>query len=83
MRKIIFKNGNEKTIYFDDIDMYSPIFAKKNGKLAGMIVKETRIQYHFSGWILRLGGSTGSGHFKSLNECLKAGLSVGYEFFVN
>ena len=83
MRKIIFKNGNEKIIYFDDIDMCSPIFAKKNGELVGMVVKETRVRNHFSGWILRLGGNTGMGHYKSLKECLQAGLSEGYEFFVN
>lgn len=76
MKKIICDTGDEGVVYFSAIDKYEPIFAKLDGKLIGMVVKENE------GWIVRIGGSAGAaGHHETLERCMKACCQFGYEFF--
>ncbi len=52
-------------LYLDKISEDRPIFAKRDGHIKGMIVKENK------GWILRTGGSRGyCGHYSSRAELL-------------
>lgn len=76
MKQIIIDTDDQK-IHISDVDSYSPIFAKKDGKLSGMLVKED------AGWILRIGNIHGShGHHKYLQRCIEKGLEFGYTFHV-
>ena len=77
MKKIIIDMGTEETIHLSQIINYDdPIFAKKNGVLKGMVLKEDK------GWILRIRrGNGANGHHDSLNECLARCRGFGYEFF--
>jgi len=62
----------------DKIDYYTPIFFKKNGKLAGMLIHE------FNGWIIRIGkGGGSSGFYDSQFDCILAGIKNGYECYVD
>ena len=85
MRKILFRGSLEAEIYFDEIDSEdTPIFAKENGKLCGMITYEGQKQssIHY-GWILRTGGTFGAyGYRGSLGACIEAGIKLGFTFFV-
>ena len=85
MREIIFEGDPGTEIYFDEIDKANmPIFAKREGKLRGMIVHEEKQKgrLHY-GWILRTGGSYGSyGYRGSLGICIEAGIELGFTFFV-
>jgi len=76
MKKVIIDNSNE--IHLSGIHKNTPIFAKENGKLIGMIIQEDK------GWILRIGGNTGAyGHFGSRDLCLSEGRSrFNYEFYI-
>jgi len=77
MKKIIFDEKETETIPFSEVNEDLPIFAKKAGKLRGMIVKEDR------GWILRTGESSGAtGYHDTLRECLESAFPYDYEFFV-
>ena len=79
MRKIILERPDFGTIPFSGVNEHEPVFAKKDGKLIGMAVKEN------NGWIIRLGGSAGAcGHHKTLYDCLKSclGYAPNYEFFI-
>ena len=77
MRRIILEKEDPDTIPFSDINQGNPIFAKKDGELRGMVVKEE------DGWILRLGGSSGStGHHNTLRKCLEIDMQYDYEFFI-
>jgi hypothetical protein len=77
MKKIILKKPQPNVIYLDDVDENKPVFAKLHGNLAGMIVKEK------SGWILRIGNSSGcSGHHSTLRKCIESGSEYGYMFYV-
>jgi hypothetical protein len=77
MIKIVFEGLKEVTIHAEDVDPNEPIFAKKNGKLVGMITHEER------GWIVRTGGCGGAtGYHKTLMECMKSCLPHGYTFYV-
>lgn len=78
MKKVLVEKPFDPVlVVLDSVDEWTPIFAKENGKLAGMIVQEKE------GWILRLGGGAGStGYHKSLRECLQYGEKYGYEFFI-
>ena len=78
MRRIIVESEDPgATIPFDEVNEYTPIFAKKDGKLMGMVVKED------AGWILRIGGKSGAtGHHDTAWKCLKSCLIHDYEFFV-
>ena len=77
MKKVLIEEQDNDTIKLGSIEEHSPIFAKKDGELCGMIIREEG-----KGWILRLGGSGGcSGHHKSRRKCMKDGETYGYEFF--
>ena len=77
MRKIIVEKKSPDTIPFGEVGHHQPIFAKKNGKLAGMVVKDD------DGWILRMGGESGAtGYSKTLRECIVGGHVYDYEFFI-
>ena len=78
MKKVILPQESKRnTIREEDIEEDTPIFARKDGKLAGMIVKES------PGWILRIGGIYGShGHWPTRLSCMQASLQFGCEFYV-
>lgn len=77
MRRIILQKKDPDAIPFDSVNQDDPIFAKRDGELRGMVVKEDR------GWILRTGGSSGaSGHYNVLRRCLESDMRFGYEFFI-
>ena len=71
-------NNKERFIYFKTIPTHKPIFAKKNNKFSGMLVKED------DGWILRIGERGGAnGHHKLREHCISSCCrEYGYEFFV-
>ena len=78
MKKVYFEE-EKKAIDFNDIDFdCQAVFAKKKGKLVGMLVNEN------SGWIVRIGGLGGaSGHHRTAKKCIKdASSCCEYEFFV-
>lgn len=77
MKKIILDENRDCDIKFSDVDERFPVFAKRDGKLSGMIVKENE------GWILRIGHCTGAnGHHDTLKGCVESCLKYDYEFFV-
>jgi len=76
MRSIIVRTPDVDTVNLSNINYNAPIFAKQDGVLKGMIVKEP------DGWILRIGGSGGAtGWHATLEECLLSCEEYGYEFF--
>lgn len=84
MRKIIVRKEDEYAVYLDELKNSVPIFAKKAGKLVGMIVLEYQRAANVPiGWILREGGEFGAyGHSDTREECVRMGQNFGYEFFV-
>jgi len=77
MKKIFLETNDEEAIHFSLISEQNPIFAKKDGVLAGMVVNEEG-----KGWILRTGGTFGAtGHCDNLRECLQKGQKFGYAFY--
>ena len=56
MKKVIIRDTYNDTIFLSELDAKNPIFAKKAGKLVGMIVKEQPPW----GWIVRIGGNQGA-----------------------
>ena len=77
MKKIIFEEPKLDVINIYDIDEYQPIFAKKDGRLVGMLVKEKE------GWIVRTGGDLGSaGHWPTIEECIEVSKEFGCTFHV-
>lgn len=81
MKKIIVKKPGPtaETVYLEDVYDGTPIFAKINGRLVGMVVNEKE------GWITRIGGPFGSsGFFENREDCIKAGMvdSTSKEYFV-
>lgn len=78
MKEIIMHKPQKETIFFKDVNERTPIFAKRNGELVGMVVKEEK------GWVLRTGGSSGAtGHYKALIDCIESCIPHDYRFFVN
>jgi len=78
MKEVIIEDKATDTINLDDVKTYTPIFAKENGLLKGMIVRDVD-----KGWILRLGGETGcSGYHKTRYDCMRKAMEYGYSFFV-
>lgn len=76
MRQIILVRDTEDKILLSEIHRNTPIFAKKDGVLCGMVVNED------NGWIVRIGGSTGAtGHHETLEKCLNF-CPYGYTFHV-
>jgi hypothetical protein len=72
----IFLEKTEKFINIKHINKHKPIFVKKDGKLTGMVVNEDG-----KGWITRLGGGNGSsGHYETLESCIKKGMEFGYTY---
>ena len=74
MRRVITA---ETGINLLEVPEDTPIFAKKGGKLRGMMVKEG------GGWIIRTGGEfSSSGWYSSRKECIKKDSGFGFEFFI-
>ena len=84
LRKVIVKKVITDTIFLDDLEKENPIFAKKGGKLIGMIVLERFPKsLEQRGWILRIGESCGAyGYTDTLKECITKGIDRGFEFYV-
>ncbi len=78
MREIIFYKEDAKTVHVDSVNKNStPIFAKRDGKLKGMVVRDDK------GWVLKLGGAFSSNGFHdTLKECLVSSLKYGYTYHV-
>ncbi len=79
MKEVIaFKGEEPEGVLLSTLSKHTPIFAKYDGRIVGMIVKEP------NGWILRLGGSRGcTGHHSSRKECLlKSRDFRGYTFWM-
>ena len=75
MKKIVLKYKEEE-ILLSEVNISQCIFAKKEDKLAGMIIKDCK------GWVLRIGPDIGSsGHYETLEECIKSGMDYGYVFY--
>ncbi len=71
----IINKQPDRTIDLDRVSPSTPIFARKKGKIVGMVVKEER------GWILRIGGDFGAcGYSRTRRECLEK--SDNYEFVI-
>lgn len=84
MKKVITRDRATDTVFLDELNKSKPVFAKKEGKLYGMIVLEydpsTMIK---KSWILRIGKDLGAyGYSETLGECIQEGMRFGYEFFV-
>jgi len=71
-------NPNEPLFkYAKFVNEENPILASKQGKIAGIVVKDPL------GWIL-LAGAQGKGatdHYITLSECISAGEDAGYKFY--
>ena len=77
MKKIIVGSQQTDTIQLNEVDRDTPIFAKKKGRLEGMLVKEKE------GWIFRMGGEIGfSGYHDKREDCIRRAVEGGYEFFI-
>jgi len=75
--KRIRSREDDETVSLSDVSEDTPIFAKRDGKLAGMIVYEDK------GWVIKIGSSWGStGNYKTREECIRSGYGVGFEFYV-
>ena len=82
MKKVIVRKTFD-SVYLEDLDKWIPIFAKKAGKLFGMIVLENDQTEKPKGWILRTGKDYGAyGFSDTLEKCIQRGMDHGYEFFV-
>lgn len=78
MRKIILPE-DKGTIPLWNVNNQNPIFAKKDGKLTGMIIQDNTKNYS---WILKLGGAfSANGYHDTLQECLETCSKFGYTFF--
>ena len=79
MKKIILETlPPEEKILLGNVGECTPIFAKRNNKLCGMITEEKE-----KGWILKTGGLSGAtGHYPTRKECIESCLPCGYEFYV-
>jgi len=77
MKKIIVDMDTKETVHISQIiNTSDPIFAKRKGKLAGMVMECD------GKWILRINRGTGSdGFYDSLQKLLTNSLQFGYEFF--
>jgi len=76
MKKVVLKTIEQETA-LKDIANQIPIFAKKNGKLSGMVINTDE------GWILKLGGLRGATfYYDTRKECLESCKQYGYEFYI-
>jgi hypothetical protein len=79
MLKVILKEKEKQTIMLSNVTENTPIFAKHQGKLIGMIVFEVLRR----GWILKIGGICGAdGYYATREECIQSALNLGYKIFV-
>lgn len=78
MKKVIIPEENKITVNLEDVDERIPIFAKRDGKLIGMVVCE------IDGWIIKLGDTSyaASGRYPTRKECIESSISYRYEFFI-
>lgn len=77
MRKVILDEDKVKVVKEDDLETTRPIFAKRDGRLVGMVVREP------DGWITRIGGNLGAtGNHHTRQECIRFGMDYGLEYFV-
>jgi hypothetical protein len=75
MKKVIL-DVEDGTIDLSSIYERHPIFAKRDGKLIGMMVKDDE------GWMVKLGGTSGAtGHHETRRKCIESCLRHDYEFF--
>ena len=80
MKKIILERKKEDIINLYEISEYTPIFAKMNNKLVGMVVQENDHNYQ---WTLKLGGCINcSGIFDTREECMLSANRYGYTFYI-
>ena len=78
IKTIIVSKPEDLTVDIDKLNSDHPVFAKSEGQLAGMVVKESM------GWILKVGGIHGAyGHSNSLKKCIIKGTEHGYEFIID
>lgn len=66
----------KKGIYLSDTIWNTPIFAKKDDKLVGLLIKDK------NGWIVRKVDIGVSGYCELREEALSEAMSRGYSFFV-
>jgi hypothetical protein len=77
MKTVIMEKEDKDNINFSEINSRRPIFAKKEGRLVGMVTKNGE------GWILSLGCEIGAtGYHESLKQCMEDCVSYGYTFHV-
>lgn len=77
MKKILLDECDRNTVKLSLVDQWTAIFAKRDGKLEGMVVKED------SGWVLRTGGEAGAtGYHPTIKGCLESCIQYGYEFYI-
>ncbi len=82
MKKIILDEHDDDEVNLSDLRNDVPIFAKRQGKMVGMVISEHTGEGKKK-WILRLGGECASnGWHESRQELLKSNLKYHFEFFV-
>jgi len=75
MKEVILVEENKNTIDLWRVDTSRPIFAKKGGKLVGMLLRES------DGWVVRYGDGRGvTGHYSTKKECLASTTDFSYTF---
>ena len=81
-KKIILEERKD-IIHFSKIKETDSIFAQRDGKLIGMVIREEQNKF-FNGWIVRTGGQFGDyGHFSTLEDCIRVGKeNYSMEFFI-
>jgi tRNA isopentenyl-2-thiomethyl-A-37 hydroxylase MiaE len=80
MREVILKATNEPTILIDDIVTGACIFAKRYGKLAGMITKDEEKGYILS---ISSGGLGCSGYKQTIRSVIESSAKFDYTFHVH
>lgn len=77
MKQVIIVEKRKEDVYEEDLIISTPIFAMKQGKLAGLLVREK------DRWILRIGGPVGAtGWYDTRKQCMQSCIGLGYTFFV-
>ena len=81
MRRI-FLESTDDIVDLDEVSNETPIFAKRDGKLRGMVIKVPKHVDNI-GWMLRLGGlQVANGLNGTRRECLESCSESGYDFFI-
>ena len=72
------KEEAERPVCLSEVSSHTPIFAKQNGKLSGMV-----IDIRGMGWVLKIGGrACSSGYHETRLACLETAMKYGHTFFV-